>query len=307
MNQNPIHPGENKEINLQIARLPTHTEIDIPIHVYRGLKDGPTLLISATIHGDEINGIEIIRRMREEKSLTPVSGTVISISIVNVFGFLQQSRNLPDGRDLNRCFPGTSDGTLASLIAYNIMTKVIPLIDYGIDLHTGGINRYNFPQVRCNLKNKASLNLARVFSPPFIVDSKERDKSFRAEVSKLRIPQIVYEAGEAQRLDEFSIIEGIQGIKRIMAHLEMTEDYPSSVQPTWIKTSRWLRARYGGIFQSFVKPGERVAKKQVIYSITDPYGDFKYVVKAPEKGHIIAVNYQPVIHKGDALLHLGIE
>ncbi len=307
INNTYVKQGQTKEIRLHIARLPTYTDIDIPIYISRGAKPGPVLLLTAAIHGDEVNGVEIIRRIRENNIIEPLKGTVIAIPIVNIYGFLQQSRYLPDGRDLNRSFPGNKTGSLANLIAYTLMTEIVPLIDYGIDFHTGSANKSNYPQIRCNLHNPANKQLAEIFAPPFIVDALQRNKSFRAEICKLKLPFLVYEAGEALRFDEKSIQTGIEGTLRIMHHLGMINQSPKADKSIWISNSRWIRANHGGLFRSNAKLGEKVIKKNTIASITDPYGDFTHKMKTTETGYIIGINQQPIVHKGDALIHLGFE
>ena len=178
INGKKVNKGEKAEVSLRIARLPTHTVIDLPVFVYRGKHDGPVLLLTAGLHGDEINGIETIRRLIVDKIVYPLAGTVIVVPIVNVFGFIHFMRDLPDGKDLNRSFPGSEKGSLARRIAYVVMNKILPHVNYGIDFHTGGASKSNFPQIRCVFANPKNLELAKAFAAPFIIDSKLIDKTF---------------------------------------------------------------------------------------------------------------------------------
>ncbi len=307
INNTPIEKGQQTTIEFNVARLPTHTTIELPVYVYRAREEGPVLLLTATLHGDELNGMEIIRRMRVEQTIQPQRGTVIAIPILNIFGFLQNSRTFPGGKDLNRSFPGSQNGSLAQRVAYILIHEILPHVDFGIDFHTGGLNRSNYPQVRSVVTQEENRLLAQSFAAPFIVNSKLRDKSFRKEAEKRNKIILVYEGGEAMRFDEFAIQEGINGTLRVMEFLGMREGSPEANRTIWMKTSRWIRAGYGGIYHPLVHEGESVKKRQVIATITDPFGDFEYKVRTGESGHVIGLSHLPVVHKGDALIHLGVE
>ena len=308
INNTEIKPGKNIQINFNIAKLPTHTLIDLPVYVFRGKKDGPTLLLSAGIHGDELNGVETIRRMIYENLIAPEKGTVIAIPIVNIFGFLQSERYLPDKRDLNRSFPGRKTGSLASRIAYTIMKEILPLVDYGVDFHTGGAH-INYPQIRCVTNIQKNLELAKAFKPPFIVNSNLIDKSFRKESSKIGKEIIVFEGGESLRFDEFSIEEGIYGTLRLMKYLKMKSHIyvPKAKKPILTSRSAWIRARVPGLFRSVTKRGEKVTKDQILGTITDPFGETEINVKSRFDGYIIGIKSIPTVNKGDALIHIGIK
>lgn len=301
-----ITRGENKLINFHIAKLPTHTLIDLPVHVIRGKEDGPVLLLMAGLHGDEINGIETIRRMIYDETIKLKRGTVIAIPIVNVYGFLQTSRDLPDGKDLNRCFPGSQNGSLASRVAWFIMHEILPQVDLGIDFHTGAVNRTNFPQVRCKTEFPTNLELARAFSAPFILNAEFRDKSIRKEAAKKGKPIIVFEGGEAQRLDEKAILEGILGTYRVMYHLRMIDDNIAAEPSIELSHSSWIRSKVGGIYRNFTEPGSYVRKNQILGVVTDPYGQDEIPLHSRLEGYAIGVNYQSVINTGDPLVHVGI-
>jgi uncharacterized protein len=303
-----IKPGEFKEIDINIARLPSHTVIDTPIYVSRGLEDGPVLALTAGMHGDEINGMEIVRRMLDSGMHQPKRGVTVCMPIVNVYGFLNYSRDVPDGKDINRSFPGYKNGSLASRVAYNLMQEVIPYIDYGIDFHTGGAMRANYPQVRAVLRDPKNLELAKAFNAPFTIDSPFRPNSLRREASRMGKNIIVYEGGESLRFDQQAIEEGIAGTLRLMKFLNMIDWAPEpNEENRIIWSTSWIRARNAGLFQSSVKCGQLVHKGEWVGTITDPFGEFKEQVMATESGYVIGLNNIPVINAGDALMHLGMD
>ncbi len=305
INKEKIGPGEEKEIFLKIARLPTYTNIDLPVYVYRAEQEGPVLLLTGGLHGDEINGIEIIRRMISKELVRPQRGTVIAMPLVNVYGFIQNVRGLPDGKDINRSFPGSKGGSLAKLLAYTLMNDIIPQTDYGIDFHTGGSSRANYPQIRCSLNIPKNIELAKAFAPPIIVNSTFINKSFRKAAKKKGKHILVYEAGEAMRYDEEGIEEGINGTLRVMKHLDMIDSAPQPNQTNIYQKSIWVRAKYAGLFSSKIELGEKVNKRQVLGHINDPFGNEWFKSICPHDGQVIGLNHSPVVHKGDALIHLA--
>ncbi|WP_200977151.1 succinylglutamate desuccinylase/aspartoacylase family protein [Echinicola sp. 20G] len=300
-----IRPGQSVNIEIAIARLPTHTLIDLPIFIHRAKEDGPVVLISGGVHGDEINGVVAVKRMLEEEIFQPKRGTLIYIPLVNVYGFLSNSRTFPDGRDLNRSFPGNNKGSLASQIAYILTTQIIPIIDYGIDIHTGGRMLSNYPQIRVDFKDKIGMEMAKAFGTRFIINSSHIDKSFRKEAFKFKKHILVYEGGESMRLDEFSVEEAILGTKRLLNHLGIIEETLPDSETLVIKESSWTRAKISGIFTPVVKPGDEIKKRQVLARISDPYGQVKVPVKSNANGYIVGMNYSPVVNAGDALFHIG--
>lgn len=301
-------PGEFREININIARLPSHTVIDTPIYVSRSEGEGPVLGLIAGMHGDEINGMEIVRRIIDRGLHRVKRGTVVCMPVINVYGFLNFSRDVPDGKDVNRSFPGTKNGSLASRVAYHLMQDVIPFIDFGIDFHTGGAMRTNYPQVRSVLREPENVELAHAFSAPFTIDAPFRPNSLRKEAARMGKNIIVYEGGESLRFDEHAIEEGVAGTLRLMRHLDMIDDAPppSEVNRV-IWSSSWVRARHAGLFQPSVKAGQLVNKGDFVGMITDPFGEFKEQVKANDSGYIVGLNNSPVINAGDALMHIGME
>lgn len=305
INGHDVGLGEQQEILLNIARLPTYTPIELSVTIARGEEDGPVILLTGGLHGDEINGVEIIRRMIFKDLVMPEKGTVIAIPVVNIYGFIQKQRDLPDGKDINRSFPGSKNGSLARLVSHTLMDKVFPHIDYGIDYHTGGDARANYPQVRCVLKVKKNRKLAEAFAAPITVNSSLIESSFRKAAHKKEKQILVYETGEAHRFDLIGIQEGIDGTLRLMKHLGMRSSAPEPNQTDIYKKTTWVRARYAGLFQQKITLGEKVKKRQVLGHISDPFGKEWFKVISPRDGRIIAINNAPVVHKGDALLHIA--
>lgn len=305
-----IKAGQKRILNLDIARLHTHTKIEVPVIVERAREDGPVLLLNAGIHGNELNGVEIVRELLVRKYTKPERGVVISIPTLNVFGFLNQTREFPDGKDLNRFFPGSKSGSLASIFAYHMMQEIMPHVNYCIDFHTGGARRFNSSQIRISKNNPELLELAKIFNPRFIVYASQREKSFRQAAMALDKKVLLFEGGKALDFNQRITNRGVDGTLRIMHHLgirdfskELENDkYSSAVV---IQSSTWLRAKYGGLFRFFVKDGTKVEKGDVIGVISDPYGKFEYKVKIPQNGHIIGINHAPIVYKGDAIVHLG--
>lgn len=300
-----IRPGQQINIEIAIARLPTHTLIHLPVFIRSSKEDGPVILLSGGLHGDEINGVVAVKKMLEENMFVPNRGTLIFIPLVNVYGFLSNSRTFPDGRDLNRSFPGSNRGSLASQIAHIITTQIIPNIDYGIDIHTGGRMLSNYPQIRVDFKDKKGLELAKAFGAPFIINSAYIDKSFRKEAYKEKKSILVYEGGESMRLDDFAVDEAIAGTSRLLKYLGMIDGAPDHKSPLIVKESSWIRAKVSGIFIPTIKLGDPVKKGQVIAKISDPYGQVKVPVKSSSKGFVVGLNNLPVINAGDALVHVG--
>lgn len=307
INNQRVAPGEEVQIDIRIARLPSHTWIDLPVFVYRSKIEGPSLLLTAGIHGDEINGIEIVRKLITRKMISPDRGTVIAIPLVNVYGFINSSRNLPDGKDLNRCFPGGNVGSLAKQIAHIIMSDIMPNIDYGVDFHTGGSRISNYPQIRALLNNEKNLELAKAFGAPYILNSNLIDRSFRKAAAQVGKTILVFEGGESLRIDQFAIQEGMNGVLRLMQHLKIKKSFYKKQKSTILRERSWTRAKMSGIFNAKVDYGEKVNKNQVIAVLTDPYGNLRLPVKSPIEGFVIGINNMPVVNAGDALFHIGKE
>lgn len=299
--------GESKLIKIPIDRLPTGTLIEIPVYVFNGKEAGPTILLQGGLHGDETNSVELVRRMLIDKSYKIHRGCVIVVPLLNVFGFLSFSRDM-HGKDVNRSFPGSKTGSLASRMAYYLIKELIENVDFGIDYHTGGEQRSNFPQIRYTPQDKKAKKLAEIFNAPFTFESSLIAKSFRNECFKHGIPIIVYEGGESLRLNENAIKEGINGTLRILRYFNMVSNsivIPKNPTSIIINNRKWLRAKVAGIFNSEVKNGAKVNKGDVLGHIMDTYGETNFEVKSPNDGYIIARNNFPIVNMGDPLFHLG--
>jgi len=303
-----IAPGDRQRLEIPIASLPTQTMLSLPVAVLHGLQPGPCLWISAAIHGDELNGVEIVRRVLHQIDPKRLSGTLIAVPIVNVFGFIEQSRYLPDRRDLNRSFPGSAHGSLAARLAHLFMTEIVSQCTHGIDLHTASDRRTNWPQIRANLDDPETHRCALAFGAPVTIHATVRDGSLRQAASKQNIPVLLYEAGEALRFDQQAILCGVQGILRLMAALEMyeTPELPPPRPTIELSQSKWVRAACSGILHLTVRLGDRVERRQVLGYITDAFGEWHAKVRASTDGLAIGCTRNPLVNQGDAIVHLGV-
>jgi uncharacterized protein len=302
-----VQPGGRAAVNIPIADLYTGTSLSMPVKVFCGKQAGPVLFVSAAVHGDELNGVEIIRRLMQQKALRRIRGTLIAVPVVNVHGFLNQSRYLPDRRDLNRSFPGSSKGSIASRMAHTFLNEIVSKADCGIDLHTGAINRSNFPQIRANLDDSATKEIARVFGAPVVLNASIRDGSLRSCAAERGFPMLVYEAGEALRFDEMSIKAGLRGVLRVMRHLEMLPPVKTktAIEPVIAASTSWVRAPVSGVVSRKVKLGTRVVESQQLAVVGDPLGEFQDKVAAPFDGIVIGRSNLPLAHEGDALFNVA--
>ena len=305
-----ILPGRGFQLNLEVAHLHTRTPIQVPVLVERAKVDGPTVLIMAGLHGDELNGIEIVRRFLRKKLNKPSSGTIICLPIFNIFGFLNLKRELPDGRDLNRSFPGSNKGSLAAQFAFHFLKEIAPHCDFIIDFHTGAAQRNNFPQIRCPFSDPDSLELAKVFNPPFILDTALIAKTLRESIIKSKKKILLFEGGKSNNIEENVIEEGLNGLKRLISHLGMRTykiDFTQSRKPLFVGESKWMRAPSSGMFQCFVSNGSAVQKGDELALVTDPYGKYEKKIKATQNGFVICINEAAVVYKGDAIIHIAKE
>jgi predicted deacylase len=304
-----ILPGSSKEINFSLAKLHTNTHVDVPILIERSKIDGPTVLFTAGIHGDEVNGIEIVRQLISKGINHPKIGTIICIPIINIFGFLQKIREFPDGRDLNRSFPGARKGSLAAQVAYKLMNEILPVVDYCMDFHTGGSSRFNAPHVRIEANDKKLAQFAQTFNAPFILHSKNLNKSFRNACRKQGVPLLLFEGGKSNSIDTVISNTGVNGSKRVLDQLGMLKNKfkvsKPSKQSIVITKSKWIRAQASGMFKPTVKVGKFISHGEMLGHITDPYGKIHFWVKATNDGFIINVNEAPLIYQGDALFHIS--
>ncbi len=306
-----IAPGDSKEINLSTAMLHTQNKIDVPIIIERSKYVGPTVLLTAGIHGDEVNGIEVVRQIIAKGINKPKIGTVICIPIVNIFGFIRKSREFPDGRDLNRVFPGSRKGSLAAQFAYQLTREIMPQVDYCLDFHTGGLSRFNIPHIRVAGDDKNLRELATIFNAPFTLHSKQIKKSFRNYCAKNKIQMLLFEGGKSNSIDNVVSNTGVNGSKRVLDHLGMLKSKFKVSSPknksVVITSSRWLRASTSGMFKPAVKAGAKVSVGDVLGHITDPYGKVNYWIRANISGYIINANESPLVHQGDALFHVSVK
>lgn len=304
-----IQPGESKTIDVEIAKLHTMTKLKIPVIIERSKVDGPTVLLSACLHGDEINGTEIVRQIIRKKINKPKRGTIICIPIINIFGFINQTREFPDKRDLNRVFPGSKNGSLASRFAHFLVTEIIPKVDYAIDFHAGGASRFNAPQIRIVPNNPELKELATIFNAPFTLYSKNIQGSFRNACTKLGVKMLLFEGGKSLDLNEMVTQEGIEGTLRFLKHLDMLNPKKELTafgeKTIFIEKSNWIRANFSGMFHGLVKIGSFVKKGEVLAMISDPYGKVEHKVKAPNDGFIINVNDAAIVYQGDAVFHIS--
>ncbi len=276
---------------------------------YTWFRTCPRLWLSAAIHGDEINGVDIIRQVLGIIKPKKLKGTLLAVPVVNVFGFIEQSRYLPDRRDLNRCFPGSPQGSLASRLAHLFMTEIVNHSTHGIDLHTAGQPRTNLPQIRANLDDPETYRCAKAFSAPLLLHANTRDGSLRQSASKKGIPVLLYEAGEALRFDTESIRIGVEGIFRVMATLEMYENpfFSSQTNSIEVRETKWVRAPISGIFHLQVKLGHPVEKRGLLGFITDTFGDTNVKVRSPQAGIVIGHTQNPLVNQGDGIINLAIK
>jgi uncharacterized protein len=303
-----ISPGTRKTVELDVANLYTHARLTMPVHVINGRGEGPTLFLTAAIHGDELNGVEIIKRVMKRAVLKSLRGCILAVPVVNIFGFIDQSRYLPDRRDLNRSFPGRVTGSLAARLAHLVATEIVANSNFGIDLHTGAVHRTNFPQIRANLSDPDSRRMANAFGAPVVIDANVREGTLRAYAGSQGVPTLLYESGEALRLDELSIEAGVNGVIRVLRELDMLpapSRAPKLVEPTYANDTSWLRAPMSGIINIRCRLGQRVKSQQVLAKISDPFGEIETDVVAPAGGIVIGRSTSPLTHEGDALFNLA--
>jgi predicted deacylase len=302
--------GKSATVTFEVAKLHTRNTLDVPIIIERSKKPGPTILITAGIHGDEINGVEIVRQIIAKGINKPKTGTTICVPVINVFGFLNMDRLFPDGRDLNRVFPGSANGSLASRVAHFVMKELVPHVDFAMDFHTGGADRFNAAQIRITKDEPRLAELAHVFGAPFIYYSQNLNKSFRNACSKSGVPMLLFEGGKSFNIHDTITNTGVNGAKRVLHHLGMLNSKFKVSKPKTeaiiIEDSKWLRAKFSGMFKPTVVINSYVEKDDVIGNITDPYGSFNHFVKAPNSGYVFNVNESPIIYQGDAIFHISI-
>jgi predicted deacylase len=302
-----VAAGTRRSIELPVASLPTDTSLSLSVGVLNGLRPGPTLWLSGVVHGDELNGIEIIRQVLRLVQPRSLAGTILAVPIVNVFGFLNETRNLPDRRDLNRSFPGSVRGSLTAQLAHRFVTEVVRRSDAGIDFHTGSDHRTNLAQLRVDLSIPEVERMADAFAAPVTVNASYRDGSLRTWCSRQGIPMLVYEGGEANRFNDAAIKAGVDGTMRVLVELGMWGDAvaPAPAPTLRVEHSHWERARRSGIVRIDVLPGQRVERGEVLGIIAGALGDRPATVRASTPGVVLGYSRHPMASQGDALVHIA--
>jgi predicted deacylase len=303
-----LKPGTRATIHIPVPRLYTHTQMSMPVHVIHGKKPGPKLFVSSTVHGDEIVGIEILRRLIGLKKLDRLKGTLIAVPVVNVYAFVQNSRYSPDRRDLNRFFPGSDSGSLTSRLAATFMKTVVQHCDYGIDLHAGSNHRANLPQIRVNFDDEKAMAIARSFQVPTAINSRTREGSLRQAAFELGVHTVLYEAGEALRFDEMAVKAGVRGILSAMSVIGMLPKparKKKTIDTLFVEDSYWVRAPASGILHMEKPLGSRINKNTRIGFIADPFGGGEMDVMSSVSGMVIGRLNLPLVHQGDAIIHVA--
>jgi predicted deacylase len=302
-----VAPGRTSRIELPVARLPIHTMLHLPLTVVNGVDDGPRLWLSAALHGDEVNGMEIVRRVLERLERERLAGMLLAAPIVNVFGFVNQSRYLPDRRDLNRAFPGSRRGSLASRLAHLFMTEVVARCTHGLDLHTAAPPRANLPQLRGDLSHPETRRCAEAFGAPVMVHATAPKGTLRGAARRRGTAVLLYEAGEPFRLDEAAATCGVDGVLRVMAALGMiAPELAPPPQPSLEVTDRrWVRASQSGVLYRRVALGEQVERGQLLATVSDPFGETVKQVRSPIEGIVIGLCIHALVHRGDAVVHVA--
>lgn len=303
-----IPAGTRKTVDLPVSVLSDHTPVNLSVHVVHGRRPGPVIFVSAAVHGDEVIGVEIVRRVLRAPNTAHLSGTLLAVPIVNTFGFMNHSRYLPDRRDLNRSFPGSSTGSLAARLASLFLEEVVCRSNVGIDLHSAAIHRTNLPQIRVSPSKPDTLELAKVFGAPLVLTSSLREGSLRQAAARKNIDILLYEAGEGLRFDELAVRSGVSGILRVMHHLGMISGKGVArpkAQPIESSSSYWLRAPAGGLLRTFKTIGEDVPKGTVLGMVSDPFGETETEITAQYGGLIIGRTNLPIVNEGDGLFHIA--
>ncbi|WP_262689727.1 succinylglutamate desuccinylase/aspartoacylase family protein [Kordiimonas aestuarii] len=302
-----IAAGGRASISLTLPGQSRYTPLSMPLHVIHGRKEGPTLFVSAAIHGDEINGIEIIRQLLKQKSLNRLRGTLLCVPVVNVYGFLHHTRYMPDRRDLNRGFPGSEHGSLTSRVAYVFRKQIIDRSDYGIDLHTGSNHRTNFPHIRANMADPETARLARAFNTAVTVNASLRDGSLRGYAVEKNIPVLLYEAGEALRFDKLAVRAGVRGVLNVLGAVGMIKREIKRRPHVSLEaeSSHWVRGARSGLIREAIKLGSRVKAGDRLAYLSDLLGDEQSEIRATQEGVVIGRTNLPIVNEGDALFHVA--
>lgn len=303
-----IEPGEKPTLSLRLTDTVAGSALSTPVIVAHGSAPGPAVCLTGGIHGDEINGIEIVRRVMEGIDATALRGTVIGVPIVNLHGFQRGSRYLPDRRDLNRFFPGNAYGSSASRIAHLLFQQVIRKCEALIDYHTGSLHRTNLPQVRGDLRDPAVRRLAERFDGTVVVHNRAKKGTIRHAAMNVGIPAIIYEAGEPMRLQEDEIARGVAGTVDLLAALEMLDSDKPAPRPEAVYfETRWVRVNDGGLLHSRVQLGDEVRQGDVLGHVSHPVEHDRVALRSRHTGRIIGMTVSPIMIPGYAAYHIGLE
>ena len=303
-----VRAGSSKSVELPITRLVTGGDVSLPVHVVHGKEPGPVIWVNAAIHGDEVLGVEVIRRVMTDLDPKTLRGTVVFVPVVNVLGFMNGDRYLPDRRDLNRMFPGSARGSLASRIARLFMDEVVSKCELGIDLHTAADKRDNYPQIRADLDDPVTRRLAQSFGAPVMLHARLRDGSLRQAGLDVGARVLLFEAGMAMRFDEAPIRVGVEGVRRVLVQLDMIDVLPELIEPPYVeecRSSGWVRARGTGILHLEVELGAEVREGQRIGGLSDTLGRRVRLVHADRTGVVIGLTRAPIVNAGDAIVHIA--
>lgn len=304
-----IERGQKRHIEIPMGGLPTQSTISMPLTVIHGAKEGPSLWLNAALHGDELNGTEIIMRVLEKIHPRQLCGTIIAAPIVNVFGFLAQSRYLPDRKDLNRCFPGSKSGSLGAMIAHVFMENVVAHCQYGIDFHTGSRHRSNFPHLRGNFSDSKTKQMGQAFGARFLLNTPEIKGSLREAALKRGKTILTFEGGEEKRYNQNAINCGVKGLRLLLKHLHMhdfSEPKPRH-EALILGSSTWVRARRSGLLRLKTDLGKKVRMGQLLGHITDAFGESSLAIESHLNGYVLGMALNPLVHRGDGILHIGVE
>jgi len=306
-----VAPGERARIRLQAGESFTGVSVRLPLMVWRGKEEGPVLSITGAVHGDEINGTGVIRRLIQEPPFELHRGALILVPVVNIMGFERHSRYTPDRRDLNRTFPGSQKGSLTGRLAHLIMNEVIKRSDYLVDLHTAAVRRTNFPNVRADMDDPGCERLANAFGAEIIVNNSGPDGSLRREACKAGCPTIILEAGEVWKVEPSVQDMTLRGLTHVMAELDMidlSEDARPDTAPHQIVVhgSSWVRAGNGGFLKFHVAPGETVQKDQPLATNSGLLGKEHETIVSPHHGIVLGMTTMPAVSPGDPVIHVAL-
>lgn len=302
-----VAAGTDAVVHLPVSVLPDHTPVNLSVHVFHGKQEGPTLFVSAAVHGDEVIGVEIVRRLLHSPVLKRMRGTLLAVPIVNTFGFMNHSRYLPDRRDLNRSFPGSPTGSLASRLAHIFLNEVVLRADFGIDLHSAAIHRTNLPQIRVTSSRKGAAKLAERFGAPITLHAKLREGSLRGVAAENGVDMLLYEAGEGLRFDEYAVKVGVAGCLNVMREMGMLPPRKGKkvARPLQCSSSSWLRSPAGGLLRAYRGTGDMVTAGELLGQIADPFGSSEHDVVARHAGLVIGRTNLPIVNEGDGLFHVA--